>query len=84
MAIRISNLCIRCGKVRIDSRTWSEEVQTYSGKTLVTYTETVCPDAECQKKVVERLDAQKLKNETMQHEREERNKIRIQNARRRN
>lgn len=39
--------CIRCGKERIASKTWDEEL---NGST-VTYTLTVCPDPECQKKV---------------------------------
>ena len=39
--------CIRCGKVRILSRTWSEQI----GLSLVTYTDSVCPDDDCQKLV---------------------------------
>ena len=39
--------CIRCGKVRIFGRTWSEQV----GTSHVTHTETVCPDGDCQKLV---------------------------------
>ncbi len=39
--------CIRCGKVRILGRTWSEHI----GSSLVTYTNTICPDADCQKLV---------------------------------
>lgn len=39
--------CIRCGKPRILSKTWSE----YIGTSQVTYTESVCPDVSCQKRV---------------------------------
>lgn len=37
--------CIRCGKTRIFKRQWKEEVK--GG--VITHTETVCPDPECQK-----------------------------------
>ena len=42
--------CIRCGKERILDKTWSEQI----GISLVTYTQSVCPDADCQK-IVEAL-----------------------------
>ena len=40
-----SNICTRCGKIRIVKKEWKE---TVNGST-VTYSETVCPDTECQK-----------------------------------
>lgn len=46
-----ANACIRCGKKRIVSKTWTEKV---SGS-LTTYTLTVCPDPECQKIVEKEL-----------------------------
>lgn len=48
--------CVRCGKSRIVSKTWSEKVDN----SMVTYTQTVCPDSECQK-IVE-SDLQKKKD----------------------
>jgi len=39
--------CIRCGKARVFSKTWSENVGTAHS----TYTQSVCPDAVCQKAV---------------------------------
>lgn len=42
-----SNPCIRCGKERIVSKTWKEKV----GYSYVYNTETICPDADCQKQV---------------------------------
>ena len=39
--------CIRCGKDRIVSKTWTQRV----GESVATYTLTVCPDPQCQKKV---------------------------------
>lgn len=35
--------CVRCGKMRVISKTWTED--------NTTYTNTVCPDADCQKQV---------------------------------
>lgn len=43
--------CIRCGKFRIVAKTWSVHV----GESLVTYTQTICPDSECQKIVEDQL-----------------------------
>ena len=43
----VVTLCIRCGKSRIVSKTWSEHV----GLSDITYTQSVCPDPECQKQV---------------------------------
>lgn len=58
------NLCIRCGKVRIVGKTWSEKI----GGSMVTYTTTVCPDAECQKLVDEQLNKKKDRIEAIQKE----------------
>ncbi len=41
------NYCWRCGKERIVVRSWEEKV----GTSVVTTTETACPDIECQKLV---------------------------------
>lgn len=43
--------CIRCGKERIITKTWSEKV----GESVITRTLSVCPDAECQKIVEDQL-----------------------------
>lgn len=52
-----SNVCPRCGKQRVDGKTWSEGVGAFKVKVVMT----VCPDKDCQKIV----DAQyqKDKNE---------------------
>lgn len=67
-----SNVCIRCGKVRIVSKTWTEKIDTFFGQSEVTYTETVCPDPACQKIVEEKIKQEKEKKEALQQEREER------------
>lgn len=37
--------CIRCGKMRIHSKTWKDKTERGA---VVTHTVSVCPDAECQ------------------------------------
>lgn len=67
-----SNPCTRCGKERIDSKTWVEKAETFYGTTVITHTETVCPDKDCQKVVAEGLARQKEKSDILKHDREER------------
>lgn len=43
--------CIRCGKLRVVAKTWTEKTGVAAA---VTYTQTVCPDPACQK-LVEKL-----------------------------
>jgi hypothetical protein len=57
--------CIRCGKTRVVSKVWQE----YLGQSLVTYTDTVCPDPECQKIVEEEIIARREKKELVISER---------------
>ena len=47
-------------------------METYSGVSVLTHTETICPDKDCQKIVEKELEAKRVKNETMKAEREER------------
>jgi len=49
--------CVRCGKTRVMSKSWSEEV----GSSKITYMLTVCPDSDCQKIVEEQLQIKKDK-----------------------
>lgn len=53
MDTKSSNPCVRCGKERIDSKSWKEKVVNFMGTITVVHTQTVCPDPECQK-IVER------------------------------
>lgn len=41
----MSNPCIRCGKERVDGKTWKGK----AGSSIITYTLTMCPDFACQK-----------------------------------
>lgn len=54
-----ANPCIRCGKKRVTSKVWTEMV----GRSLVTHTQTICPDPACQKIVEEELAARREKRE---------------------
>jgi hypothetical protein len=67
-----SNPCIRCGKQRIDKKSWKEKIESHFGVSYIVHTETVCPDKECQIIVQEKLDALKLKSEMLILEREKR------------
>lgn len=67
-------VCIRCGKLRINGKTWSERV----GLSLVTYTQTICPDTACQKLVEallkDRHDTNEARNKASLQRREENRK----------
>jgi hypothetical protein len=56
------NACTRCGKPRIAVKTWNETI----GTSVVTYTQTVCPDPECQKAVETQLQGRKDKLASLQ------------------
>lgn len=57
----MSNPCFRCGKERIDGKSWKEK----SGISIVTYTKTICPDSKCQK-ILDQIIADRIaKNDLM-------------------
>lgn len=58
-----SNPCIRCGKDRIVSKTWTEQV----GLSLMTRTDTVCPDKDCQKIINHDLEEKRQKAEAIRN-----------------
>lgn len=63
----MSNPCIRCGKERIDGKTWKGKV----GVSPVTYTMTICPDKACQKVVDQGIADRKAKNAAILRAKEE-------------
>lgn len=67
-----SNPCTRCGKERVEARSWTESIDTYYGKSEITYTETVCPDPDCQEVVEKKLEEQRERTKNILLEREER------------
>lgn len=71
----MTTLCIRCGKTRIVSKTWNEKVND----SVITYTETVCPDPECQKIVDSDLKKKMDKVRNIQKKSLERRKLNKRN-----
>jgi hypothetical protein len=65
-----TNVCTRCGKERIESKTWTEEIATFFGTSTVVHTDTVCPDPDCQKIVEEKLETQRAKTEELKQEKQ--------------
>lgn len=57
----MSNPCVRCGKQRLDGKTWEGKI----GSSVVTYTQTVCPDSECQKQVDQGIADRKAKTASL-------------------
>lgn len=56
----MNNPCIRCGKQRIDGKSWKEK-----GTSSVTYIQTICPDPDCQKIVDKATKDRIAKNDLM-------------------
>jgi hypothetical protein len=67
------NVCPRCGKQRIVVSSRLEVVSNSE----VTYTETVCPDPECQKMIEKGLQNDEKKRAVLKEEQERRVKQRL-------
>jgi hypothetical protein len=61
------NPCIRCGKQRIESKTWKEKL----GASFITLSLTICPDKECQKIVDQELAERREKAALILRKKEE-------------
>lgn len=57
----MSNPCVKCGKERVDSKSWEGKI----GSSVVTYTLTICPDPECQKQVDKGIAERKAKTASL-------------------
>ncbi|MBI2020503.1 hypothetical protein HYS94_03700 [Candidatus Daviesbacteria bacterium] len=57
----MNNPCIRCGLQRIDGKSWQEK----SGISIVTYTQTLCPDKLCQKEVDKAIADRRAKSDDL-------------------
>lgn len=57
----MNNPCIRCGKQRIDGKSWKDK----TGLFAITYTKTICPDSECQKIVDQSIADKKAKSDNL-------------------
>lgn len=56
------NVCIRCGKPRIEGKIWKEQTRGAS----ITHTAFLCPDKACQDLVDKQFAVQKEKRETIE------------------
>lgn len=63
----MSNPCIRCGKPRIDGKSWKEKI----GISVLTYTSTICPDPTCQKIVDQATADRKAKSALLERKKME-------------
>lgn len=66
----IANACSRCGKQRIISRTWDESIDTLRGKVKISYSDSQCPDKECQKIVNKELLVEEQKRIKLRDDKE--------------
>lgn len=57
----MSNPCIRCGKDRIEGKTWKSN----AGSSIITHTQTLCPDSECQKVIDDAIAEKRAKNDLL-------------------
>lgn len=57
----MSNLCINCGTPRINGKVWEEKI----GISVITHTQTICPNSECQKKVEQAIADRQAKNDLL-------------------
>ena len=64
MTVLAETVCIRCGKTRIVKRVWKEKLDYGS---IITHSEAVCPDGECQKIVDEKFAQAREKREQMEN-----------------
>lgn len=64
----MSNKCTRCGKERVEVKTYKEKV----GTSCVIYKEMACEDPECQKKVEKVLSKEKDKRTMIKNEQDKR------------
>ena len=72
--------CVRCGSKKRIAKTWKEKVPTFSGSTLVEYSQIICTNKACQKLFDENLEKDNKKREAVRVEKEEREKIRKTNS----
>lgn len=63
----MSNPCVKCGKERVDGKTWESKI----GASSIIYTQTICPDPVCQKQVDKGIADRKAKTASMLKAKEE-------------
>ncbi len=70
-----SSPCIRCGKDRIEGKTWKEKSVSHFGTSYIIHTEMRCPDKACQRIVEEKMDAARQRTEEIRLEKEKKQKL---------
>lgn len=75
--VTFSNPCTRCGKQRVDGKTWKEKVTNFFGTSVIIHTETVCPDKECQKIVEKTMEMARQRTEDMRVKKENEKNVRL-------
>lgn len=71
---KYKNICIRCGKERVVSESWTGELERDSEMKVIKYTKSVCPDPECQAKVDQQLKSHRAKKAEMTNKKNENSK----------
>lgn len=72
--------CDRCGSKKRVAKTWKEKVPTFSGSTIIEYSQIVCINKLCQAKFDEQLIEERKKREAVRAIREENAAIRKANS----
>ncbi len=72
--------CERCGSKRKVAKKWKEKIPTFSGTTMVEYSQIVCTNRECQKENEKQLVKDLEKREALRIKKEENDTIRKTNA----
>lgn len=76
----IDTPCDRCGSKRRVSRTWSETVPTFTGTTVVQFSQVVCVNEACQKAFDEVIEKESKQRALLRVEKEKKDQIRKANS----
>lgn len=71
--------CDRCGSKKRVSKTWKEEIPTFTGTTMVEFSQIICTNTVCQEAFNENLEKETKKREVLRLEKEERAKEKKEN-----
>lgn len=74
----MDNKCHRCGKVRLEVKSWEEEVVTANGTSRLTYTTYQCPDASCQKEADLEFEQKRIATKEREQATKDREKARLE------
>ncbi|MDE2589666.1 MAG: hypothetical protein KGL95_08395, partial [Patescibacteria group bacterium] len=66
--------CERCGSKKKVAKRWKEKIPTFTGSTVVEYSQIVCTNVVCQKAFDEALAKEEKKRQALRLEKEKRDK----------